>query len=486
MCEKVRTVYSRGAELTIATDGLVFNDLVGIPNEDTWNYGEALVAIIEEKGFAPNIKFARASELFSDMHTGPLNKQTYLALIAACRGRVMAEYGTPAEEVRKRVFADKDTELTYRGFIKFLKKDLQHGPIANSYSNGHVPQKEIKRVAMDMMIRNEIFTKFIAAKLPNAVRLSIHPSNGTAKITIPLVEVGSGSGSKTPLCRSPWHSVVAVSAKGNYRTVHAEEVRETHTLVRDENGSPYYYREKSPLWDDEACWGHKDEVVFEPTYPHDLHIYPREPSSEMALSDEQIAKLRVLVGQYRGTVGVSGFRNAAAVNLSAPVNSGAARSATRGHSRQNLHGKSSGGRGWRRPTAPTADLGALSKLPVELQLKILGMATFQAVTRFAQVNRRASDVAYSLVDFNLVRDELGLFLIDKPDSLPLRIAANSVWPYAVVADLMRRQHQNRPYCLCHLSISLAILWIIRLDPEMEALFGETYSHYTILGYGHYG
>ncbi|KAK8876996.1 pyoverdine/dityrosine biosynthesis protein [Apiospora arundinis] len=422
MCEKVRAVYSRGAELTIATDGLVFNDLVGIPNEDTWNYGEALVAIIEEKGFAPNIKFARASELFGDMHTGPLNKQTYLALIAACRGRLMAEYGTPAEEVRKRIFADKDTELTYRGFIKFLKKDLQHGPMANSYSNGRVPQKEIKRVAMDMMIRSETFTKFIAARLPNAVRLSIHPSNGIAKITIPLVEVGSGSGTKTPLCRSPWHSVVAVSAKGNYRTVHAEEVRETHTLVRDKNGSPYYYREKSPLWDDEACWGQEDEVVFEPTYPHDLHIYPREPSSEMALSDEQIAKLRVLVGEYRGTVRLSGFRNAAAVNLSAPVNSAAGRIVTRGVYMANLPAAE----GWLRPTAPTADLGALSTLPVELQLKILGMATFQAVTRFAQVNRRASDVAYSLVDFNLVRDELGLFLIDKPDSLPLRIAANSV------------------------------------------------------------
>ncbi|KAK8074147.1 Isocyanide synthase xanB [Apiospora phragmitis] len=133
-----------------------------------------------------------------------------------------------------------------------------------------------------------------------------HPSSGTYKLSVPLLDVAAGT-----IRRSPWHSVVAVDATSNYTTPHAKDVRDTHTLVCDRDGRPSYYSEKSPLWDDEACWGVEDEVVFEPVYPHGLLVYPRRASSTRTVSDEQISKPSALDRQYRGKVRASGFTNAA-------------------------------------------------------------------------------------------------------------------------------------------------------------------------------
>ncbi|KAK7946240.1 uncharacterized protein PG986_010561 [Apiospora aurea] len=319
MCEAVRRIYPPGAELTIASDGLLFNDIIGVSDEDTWAYGEALVAIIEEKGFAQNIKLARAMDLLG-RHTGPVDKDTYLELASTCRNRLLAEYGRTEDEFRASMAVDDDTGRTVKGIKVFLRKDLEYTPMARALTSDEAYREYVETVAMAVMIRSEFFTDLIAARCPTAVRLSVHPSTGSAKLTIPLVEIGRGRGRKSGkgLPRTPWHSVVAVDATGKYSTPHAEDVRQTHTLVRHpRHGRPYYYRTNSPLWDDPTCWN-GDEVVFEPVYPRGLLVYPRSSSSQKTLSDEQISKLRALARQYRGRVIVSGFTNAAAV-LSAPA-----------------------------------------------------------------------------------------------------------------------------------------------------------------------
>lgn len=124
-----------------------------------------------------------------------------------------------------------------------------------------------------------------------------------AKLSVPLIITDDDA-----FPRTPWHSVIAVGVDGSYSTVHSSDVRDTHVLVYHQ-GHPYYHREKSPLWDD---WG-QDTVMFEPQYPKNLLVYPKNASSHQALDREQIQKLRNLSQNYCGNILVSGFSNAAEV-----------------------------------------------------------------------------------------------------------------------------------------------------------------------------
>ena len=105
--------------------------------------------------------------------------------------------------------------------------------------------------------------------------------------------------------RSPWHCSIAVGIDGSYRTVHAKEVRDTHKLIY-RNDRPYYYRERSELWD----WD-DDKVEFEPQYPGGVLVHPRAGlEGRMELTAAQLDKLRQLA-ELQSPVTVSGFANLA-------------------------------------------------------------------------------------------------------------------------------------------------------------------------------
>lgn len=155
---------------------------------------------------------------------------------------------------------------------------------------------------MGMMARAESFTKPIQSNCSDYVRLSIHPSSGGVKLSVPLITQDSGAFPKTP-----WHSSVVVGVNGSYSTVHAKDVRDTHTLMQL-GGRPFYYREKSELWD----WA-DEQIVFEPQYPRGTLIYPAENTTELA--SWQLKKLRKLAQLQ--PVKVAGFANVADEDLSA-------------------------------------------------------------------------------------------------------------------------------------------------------------------------
>jgi pyoverdine/dityrosine biosynthesis protein Dit1 len=103
---------------------LNFNiDIVGITDEDTWAYSEALLAIVAEKGF-DSIKLARVPDLQGKI-TGRMDKETYMSLVANSRSQLLEEYGKTDDEIREQIQSDSDSLLTYRGFIRFLEKDLK-------------------------------------------------------------------------------------------------------------------------------------------------------------------------------------------------------------------------------------------------------------------------------------------------------------------------------------------------------------------------
>ncbi|OJJ82520.1 isocyanide synthase family protein [Aspergillus glaucus CBS 516.65] len=300
LCEDIKAVYPPGGQVHIATDGLLFDDVVGISDENTWAYGDGLVQMAKSKGYDKSIKLFRVMDILGYTADTPLNKESYLSLAQKCRNEILEKYGRTEEEVREMMRDDPDTLLTYCGFIRFLETDLRHSPVAANATSGQKYRKIVKKVAINMMIRAESFTKFLQAMKPKHVRLSIHPSSGTVKLSIPLIVQGSGGFPK-----SPWHSSIAIALDGTYTTVHSKAVRDTHRLMY-KDGRPYFYREKSELWD----WEDED-VAFEAQYPNIMLIYPRA-DIEKSLTEAQLEKVQQLREVHRGPVKVIGFENAAA------------------------------------------------------------------------------------------------------------------------------------------------------------------------------
>ena len=99
-------------------------DLVGITDEDTWEYSAALMDMVARKGYH-GIKLVRVMDLLG-MTTGrEMTKELYMDSVEACRKELRAQFGKPEEAVREMIQTDEDTLLTYRGFIRFLETDLK-------------------------------------------------------------------------------------------------------------------------------------------------------------------------------------------------------------------------------------------------------------------------------------------------------------------------------------------------------------------------
>ncbi|KAL8883135.1 MAG: hypothetical protein Q9192_007426 [Flavoplaca navasiana] len=136
LCRDIETVYPRGGEVTIASDGLVFDGeyttmrlyirslIQCIPEEHTWEYSEALAKIIEEKGF-DRLNLRRVMDVPGFTDREPIIKQNYLSLTHRSREALMQKYGKMEDDIKALINTDHDTLMTYRGFIRFLETDLR-------------------------------------------------------------------------------------------------------------------------------------------------------------------------------------------------------------------------------------------------------------------------------------------------------------------------------------------------------------------------
>ncbi|KAJ5349444.1 hypothetical protein N7541_007171 [Penicillium brevicompactum] len=290
LCQNITEVYAPGADVYISSDGLVYNDILGVSDETVWDYGEALRRMAVEKEL-DHVKFIRLFELLEhpwfQSSTPEAAKSFYLAHANCLRRELMYTFNDPTFDAAEAIKTDHDTCLTYRGYIKFLAKDLAH------QTEGQVMSKrarlaQIGETARQMIIRGKMFAAAIQANRRDYVRLSIHESGGEKKLSISLIPQSRGE-----LGYTPWHSAVAVGLDGSYRTVHAEDVRETHDVVF-KKGQPYFFREKSSLFD----WTeNRLSVKFEHLYPCGLIIRPADidnvnaPPSIRALPMHKVRQL---------------------------------------------------------------------------------------------------------------------------------------------------------------------------------------------------
>ncbi|KAI4187986.1 MAG: hypothetical protein L6R41_002451 [Letrouitia leprolyta] len=272
LCESISEVYEHGANVTIASDGLVYNDLMGIEDSEVWDYGTGIRQIVRKKGLS-HISAFRIVDLLSHPNTDRLTREEYLIHAGCYRRELVARFGPRNFDPHAAVLEEEDTRMTYRGYIKFLTKDLMYTKMALETQSMPSPKRRykeaIENLAYQMITRGKAFAAAIEEKCGNYVRLSIHPSSGKTKLSVPLIPPPPGGQAMTP-----WHSSIAVGADGTFRTVHAASVRETHDLVY-QDGRPHHFRERSPLYD----LG-ETQIEFEHLYPCGLVIRPTPTEGE--------------------------------------------------------------------------------------------------------------------------------------------------------------------------------------------------------------
>lgn len=132
-----------------------------------------------------------------------------------------------------------------------------------------------------------------ATSLSKFIRLSIHPSLGKSKISVPLLPHGDFFGDM------PWHASVAMLLDGQIKTGKAQDFRSQYETVF-RNGKPYYFRESSPL----CNWS--VDVEFLPDYEGLLVRNPRDEVQYLEQEDRlKLSRLIVLLNDK--TVRVEGF-----------------------------------------------------------------------------------------------------------------------------------------------------------------------------------
>lgn len=218
LCAELTELYPPGARLTICSDGRVFGDLIGVPDEAITAYQQEMAALIRATG-------SDRLDLYTLDDYAPGSGPESL------RRLLDAEYTEPIAELRARIRADADLRAMYLGIVRFLLED-RHGP---GYSGTRSAlQRESRHRAYGVVARSRAWGDLVGARFPDAVRLSIHPQPcGAAKLGLLL--------GRTPdAWLTPWHAV-AVREPSGFTLMKRIEAEQLGARLVHRAGRPSHY-----------------------------------------------------------------------------------------------------------------------------------------------------------------------------------------------------------------------------------------------------
>jgi hypothetical protein len=98
---------------------------------------------------------------------------------------------------------------------------------------------------------------------------------------------------------TPWHCCIAVTSKGQFRTAHAVELRNSYDLI-EQGGRPYYFRDRSDVWKWEV------PVEFEFFYPKGVYVKAKPATGEAApkIGPSEMSKLKELSRGFSAVIAV--------------------------------------------------------------------------------------------------------------------------------------------------------------------------------------
>lgn len=126
-----------------------------IDDAEVWDYSTAVRDIIVAKGLI-HVTTLRIVDLLGGSTSKDLTKEEYLKNASSYRDELVEKYGPKNFDSREAVRSDKDTCMTYRGYIRFLTKDLRHGRFAKENPSKRQFKDAIEALALKMIARGKV------------------------------------------------------------------------------------------------------------------------------------------------------------------------------------------------------------------------------------------------------------------------------------------------------------------------------------------
>lgn len=182
------------ARLFIVSDGHVFNDLHNLSDSVVDSYFQEL----QNFCCSPHIFFLRLHDFLGD---GP----------AEChRNQLLRDFAQSDNDIDHRLATVESDLSLYRCLKRFMTEEQVRLPNESRVAF----EKRCGRMAKNFFQRSDAYSKMLAIKMPNALRLSIHPRNDwSEKIPIRLVP-------SADRWATPWHNVAVVKRDGHLTLMH--------------------------------------------------------------------------------------------------------------------------------------------------------------------------------------------------------------------------------------------------------------------------
>ena len=288
---RIQRIYPKGAQVTIVSDGLCYNDLLGVSDKEVFNYTKGLHRIAESRGLE-HLRFTDIFELIGN-EPSPTTAEEYSYCIGQLKERLFASFRPSGYNFDENIKQDKNALSTYRGYIKFLESDL-----ATFFSESGMSKSAIKKysskVARGMIERGKAFSTLVDSKSPVHVRLSIHASDNTRKLSVTLLpHERYSSFPVTPWHNTPYLDVTNVSLNLGRKPINGDV---KYKVCKDELGLEFLAADV-PMYDvvgTHEATAVDQQVQLEPLYPCGLKVQvPQEtPLTHFSISSViELAKL---------------------------------------------------------------------------------------------------------------------------------------------------------------------------------------------------
>ena len=211
----IKTVYKPGIEMLVASDGYVFNDLLGIPEPVVSEYK----AINESFNANGPLKIIDINDFYSG--------QT----VSFKRDKLMQQFGYTWERMEQEILFNPDVNFLYKGMLKYWDLEMA----CRNFPSKTQRAKYAKKLVREMMLRNEAFNLLVRKELPTHIRLSMHQSvNNGYKYSFKLIP-----GEHTH--HAAWNAVVVMSHTGEAMTMHRADAEKYGYRLVTKDGQPYNY-----------------------------------------------------------------------------------------------------------------------------------------------------------------------------------------------------------------------------------------------------
>lgn len=214
---QIKKEHCKGVEVSMVSDGFVFNDILGVSDKIVMDYKETSM----DMGKNSPVKWFDLNDFYAG---NDLN---------AKREKLIQQFGISPEKLQQDILMNPDVNFLYRGMIHFMEEELA---IRNFPSRNQL-QKEAKKIARAMMFRNEAYSNLVRQEFKSHVRLSMHPSiNNGAKYSFQLIPSPKAK-------HSAWHSALLIRKTGERETIHKKDAVAAGYELVNQGGRPYYFAE---------------------------------------------------------------------------------------------------------------------------------------------------------------------------------------------------------------------------------------------------